>query len=123
MLNLILIWIAISSFLALFVVISLRVSALRSGKEFEIIRSDFYHSAQLFFDHLAFNFVQSIRVIVARALYAIIAWSQVILSWIRKHIVHVEKKVNKVVDVVNGKGEICEAGPVSMFLKEIDIRK
>jgi hypothetical protein len=99
------------------------VVALRSGKEFEIATSNFYHSAQLFFDHLAFNFVQYIRLMIGRILYTLISWSQVVLGWGRKHIVRVEKKVNKMVDVVNGRGEIREAGPVSLFLKEIDIRK
>ncbi|MFA6416554.1 MAG: hypothetical protein WCW56_03730 [Candidatus Paceibacterota bacterium] len=123
MFNLILIWISAISFIILFVSLSLRVLALRDGKEFEVTSSGFYRSTQLFFDHLAFNLVQSIRVSIGRALYALISWSQVALGWGRKHIVHVEKKVNKVVDVVNGKGEVCEAGAVSLFLKEIDMRK
>ncbi|OHA61558.1 MAG: hypothetical protein A2556_00285 [Candidatus Vogelbacteria bacterium RIFOXYD2_FULL_44_9] len=123
MFNIILIWISAISFIVLFVALSLRVVALRSGKEFEVAGSNFYRSTQLFFDHLAFNLVQSVRVLIGRALYSLISWSQIALGWLRHHVVRVERKVNKVVDVVNGKGEVCNAGAVSLFLKEIDIRK
>ncbi|OHA60288.1 MAG: hypothetical protein A2607_01565 [Candidatus Vogelbacteria bacterium RIFOXYD1_FULL_42_15] len=123
MFNLILIWISGVSFLILFITLALRVVALRSGQEFEVASSNFYHSAQLFFDHLAFNLVHAIKQLIGRLLYLAITWSQIALTWIRRHIVHVERKVTRVVDVVNGKGEVGDANTVSLFLKEIDIRK
>lgn len=123
MFNLILIWLALGSFVALFVPVSLRILALRQGQEFELTGSNFYRSSQLFFDHLAFNLVQAVRLILARAFILLVNWSHQFISWARKGISRAEKHFAKIADVVNGKGQLPERGTMSLFLKEIDLRK
>jgi hypothetical protein len=123
MLNLILIWSALISFVVLFVTISLRVIALRSGQEFELSSSNLYRSAQVFFDHLAFNLVQAVRQILAKAFIMAVNLSHRVLTYGRERVNHAERRFAKVADIVNGKGELPDSGPMSMFLKEIDIRK
>lgn len=123
MFNLILIWLSLGSFVVLFVILSLRIIALRQGREFELTGSDFYRSGQLFFDHLAFNLVQAVRLILARVFIFLVNGSHQLITMARKGISRAEKHFAKIADIVNGKGQLPERGTMSLFLKEIDLRK
>ncbi len=123
MFNLILIWLILGSGAVLFTSFSLRILALRQGQEFELTSSNLYRSSQLFFDHLAFNLVQAVRLVLARGFILLVNGSHRLISWARQGISRAEKHFAKIADMVNGKGKIPERGTVSLFLKEIDLRK
>jgi len=123
MFNLILIWLALGSFVILFVVFSLRILALRQGQEFELTNVSFYRAGQLFFDHLAFNLVQTVRFVLAQLFIFSVNIVHQLISGVRKNVAQAEKRFAKIADMVNGKGKIPERGTVSLFLKEIDLRK
>ena len=123
MFNLILIWSSLISATILFVALSLRILALRRGQEFELTSSSFYRSSQLFFDHLAFNLVQAVRLILTRVFILAINASHQLISGARKGITRAEKHFAKIANMVNGKGPLPARGTMSLFLKEIDLRK
>jgi len=100
--------------------VSLRLTAIRSGRVVVLNQSPLFFSiVQKKIDWLAVVFVllfrEGLKFIVLKVLFFL----KKIALYVRNESIKVEKKFSHIIDLVHGKGSINKKGAVSFFLREI----
>ncbi|MEK7477963.1 MAG: hypothetical protein AAB645_01175 [Patescibacteria group bacterium] len=119
----ILIWIAAISFIALTIMVMIRIAALRNGQAIIVEQSDLHLVVQTKIDDLAVLFVLICREMSKFLSLYVLVFLQRLVSLLKVEIIRVEKKFSRIIDAIKGKGETSKKGAVSFFLREIQDHK